>query len=103
MPTRFTTAEEFVPSTDDRIPSYGIIIRPSEGEGQTVVLVFGEDTPMPCQEDVREEAERHFTGRFGVSEDEISAFIFERLLWFVSSQQMRRNEFTQKWVWLGED
>lgn len=102
--TRFTTMEEFVPSIDERIPSFGIIIRPPEnpGEGQAVSLVFDEGTPMPCQEDVREEAEAHFIGIFGVSEAEISAFIYERLHWFVASRQLRRNKFTQKWVWLGD-
>lgn len=99
MPTTlFITAEEFVPSTDDRIPSYGIVIRDRE-----VVLVFDEGTPMPCQGKVRAGAEEYFLNRIGVPEDEISAFVSERLHWFVASKQLRRNKFTQKWVWLGED
>ena len=92
-----------MPSIDERIPSYGIIIRPSEGEGQAVVLVFDDGTPMPCQEGVLAEVEEHFVGRFGISEDDISSFVYERLHWFIASRQLRRNKFTQKWVWLGED
>ena len=49
------TAEEFVPSTDDRIPSFGIIIR-----DHGVVLVFDEGTPSSCQNDVRVAAEKRF-------------------------------------------
>lgn len=86
-----------MPSTDDRIPSFGIIIRDSE-----VVIVFDEGTPMPCQENVRATAEKHFLNHFDATEHGISDFVSEWLHGFVFSQRLRRNEFTQKWVWLGD-
>jgi hypothetical protein len=97
MTVHFTSVEKFVPSTDDRIPPFGVIVR-----GREVVLVFDEDTPQGCQKDVLSVTREYFIHEGVVLEHEVSAFVSERLFGLVSSQQMRRNKFTRKWVWLGD-
>lgn len=103
MPTRITTVEKFVPAVSDRIPAFGVIFRDEEDqEGVTVVLVFGEGTPLPCQDDVCVELRERLTGAIP-DEHVVSRLVQDRLDWHVTTGQLRKNKFTQKWVWLGEE
>lgn len=95
--------ENYVPSTDTTLPSFGLVL-----DHRTVTLVFDEDTPMMCQETVHEIVESHvfgedsFIGSTQESLHMIRKCVHDALLHLVGVGHLRQNSFNNTWVWIGD-